>query len=81
MRTAISVTGAPENHLLANISAAMNCFYNLPSCSWVPRLCENDPNEYLLRYKFNVFITKLEFSHTLKDWEPDEWYRFRADVY
>ena len=35
MRTAIAVTGAPENHLLANISAAMGRFYNLPSCSWV----------------------------------------------
>ncbi len=35
MRTAIAVTGAPENHLFADISAAMGRFYNLPSCSWV----------------------------------------------
>jgi trimethylamine---corrinoid protein Co-methyltransferase len=35
MRTAIAVTGAPENHLLADVSAAMGRFYNLPSCSWV----------------------------------------------
>ena len=35
MRTTIAVTGAPENHLLADISAAMGRFYNLPSCSWV----------------------------------------------
>lgn len=35
MRTAIAVTGAPENHLLAGISAAMGRFYELPSCSWV----------------------------------------------
>ena len=35
MRTAIAVTGAPENHLLAGISAAMGRFYGLPSCSWV----------------------------------------------
>ena len=35
MRTAIAVTGAPENHLFAQISSAMGRFYNLPSCSWV----------------------------------------------
>jgi trimethylamine--corrinoid protein Co-methyltransferase len=35
MRTAIAVTGAPENHLFADISATMGRFYNLPSCSWV----------------------------------------------
>ena len=35
MRTAIAVTGAPENHLLAAVSALMGRFYNLPSCSWV----------------------------------------------
>jgi len=35
MRTAIAVTGAPENHLLADISASMGRFYSLPSCSWV----------------------------------------------
>ena len=29
------VTGAPENHLLAAISAAMGRFYGLPSGSWV----------------------------------------------
>lgn len=35
MRTAIAVTGGPENHLLAAVSAAMGRFYNLPSGSWV----------------------------------------------
>ena len=35
MRTTIAVTGAPENHLLADVSAAMGRFYGLPSCSWV----------------------------------------------
>jgi trimethylamine--corrinoid protein Co-methyltransferase len=35
MRTAIAVTGAPENHLLADIAAGMGRFYGLPSCSWV----------------------------------------------
>lgn len=35
MRTAIAVTGGPENHLLAAFSAALGRFYGLPSCSWV----------------------------------------------
>lgn len=35
MRTSIAVTGAPENHLFAGLSAAMGRFYRLPSCSWV----------------------------------------------
>ena len=35
MRTATAVTGGPENHLLAGVSAGMGRFYNLPSCSWV----------------------------------------------
>lgn len=35
MRTGIAVTGGPENHLFARISAAMGRFYNLPSASWV----------------------------------------------
>jgi trimethylamine--corrinoid protein Co-methyltransferase len=35
MRSAIAVTGGPENHLLADVSAAMGRFYSLPSCSWV----------------------------------------------
>jgi trimethylamine--corrinoid protein Co-methyltransferase len=35
MRAAVAVTGGPENHLLAAISAAMGRFYKLPSCSWV----------------------------------------------
>ncbi|MBF0277067.1 MAG: trimethylamine methyltransferase family protein [SAR324 cluster bacterium] len=35
MRTSIAVTGAPENHLLADVSAALGRLYNLPSCSWV----------------------------------------------
>jgi trimethylamine--corrinoid protein Co-methyltransferase len=35
MRTALAVTGGPENALLADASAAMGRFYGLPSCSWV----------------------------------------------
>ena len=35
MRTAIAVTGAPENALFARMSAALGRFYNLPSGSWV----------------------------------------------
>lgn len=35
MRTAIAVTGAPENALLAQVSGLMGRFYNLPSASWV----------------------------------------------
>ena len=35
MKAAVAVTGAPENHLLAGVSAELGCFYGLPSCSWV----------------------------------------------
>lgn len=35
MRGAGVLTGAPENHILAGIAAAMGRFYRLPSCSWV----------------------------------------------
>jgi trimethylamine--corrinoid protein Co-methyltransferase len=35
MRTAIAVTGGPENHLFAQIAGAMGRFYNMPSASWV----------------------------------------------
>ena len=35
MRMAVVVTGGPENHILADLSAVMGRFYNLPSCSWV----------------------------------------------
>ncbi|MCK4376334.1 MAG: trimethylamine methyltransferase family protein, partial [Candidatus Brocadiae bacterium] len=35
MRSALAVTGGPENALLAGVSAAMGRFYGLPSCSWV----------------------------------------------
>jgi len=35
MKTAIAVTGGPENALLARASAVMGRFYNLPSGSWV----------------------------------------------
>lgn len=34
MRHAIAVTGAPENALLAKLSAVMGRFYNLPAASW-----------------------------------------------
>lgn len=35
MRTAIAVTGAPENALFAQLSGLMGTFYGLPSASWV----------------------------------------------
>jgi len=35
MRTTIAVTGAPENALLAQVSALMGRHYRLPSASWV----------------------------------------------
>lgn len=35
MRTAIAVTGGPENHLMAVAGAELGRFYNIPSCSWV----------------------------------------------
>jgi trimethylamine--corrinoid protein Co-methyltransferase len=35
MRTAIAVTGGPENALFARMSAEMGRFYDLPSASWV----------------------------------------------
>jgi len=35
MRSAVAVTGGPENHLFAGIGAALGRYYNLPSCSWV----------------------------------------------
>jgi len=35
MRRAVAVTGGPENALLADASARMGRFYNLPSASWV----------------------------------------------
>lgn len=35
MASALAVTGGPENHILADASAAMGRFYDLPSCSWV----------------------------------------------
>jgi len=35
MKTAIAVTGGPENALFADLSAVMGRFYNIPSCSWV----------------------------------------------
>jgi trimethylamine--corrinoid protein Co-methyltransferase len=35
MRTAIAITGGPENALLAQLSARLGRFYNIPSGSWV----------------------------------------------
>jgi trimethylamine--corrinoid protein Co-methyltransferase len=35
MRAAVAVTGGPENALLAQISARMGRYYDLPSASWV----------------------------------------------
>jgi trimethylamine--corrinoid protein Co-methyltransferase len=35
MRTAIAVTGGPENALFAKMAAEMGRFYDLPSASWV----------------------------------------------
>jgi trimethylamine---corrinoid protein Co-methyltransferase len=35
MRTAIAVTGGPENHLYAKAAAELGRFYKIPSASWV----------------------------------------------
>jgi trimethylamine--corrinoid protein Co-methyltransferase len=35
MRKSIAVTGGPENHLFARISAMMGRYYGIPSASWV----------------------------------------------
>ena len=35
MRNSIAVTGGPENHLFARISAMMGRYYDIPSASWV----------------------------------------------
>jgi trimethylamine--corrinoid protein Co-methyltransferase len=35
MRTAVAVTGGPENALYAQLAAALGRFYNIPSASWV----------------------------------------------
>ena len=35
MKTAIAVTGGPENAIFADLSATMGRFYGLPSASWV----------------------------------------------
>ncbi len=35
MRNSIAVTGGPENHLFAQMSAMMGRFYDIPSASWV----------------------------------------------
>ena len=35
MRNSIAVTGGPENHLFARISAIMGRYYGIPSASWV----------------------------------------------
>jgi len=35
MRTAIAVTGGPENALFAQVSARLGRFYNIPSGSWI----------------------------------------------
>jgi trimethylamine--corrinoid protein Co-methyltransferase len=35
MRSSIAVTGGPENHLFAGISAMMGRYYGIPSASWV----------------------------------------------
>lgn len=35
MRNSIAVTGGPENHLFARLSAMMGRYYGIPSASWV----------------------------------------------
>jgi trimethylamine--corrinoid protein Co-methyltransferase len=59
MRTAIAVTGAPENALLAKATAEMGRFYNLPSGSWVSTesMC---PDEQAALEKMFGFHTHIE---------------------
>jgi len=58
MRTAIAVTGGPENALLAEISAAMGRFYKLPSASWVSTESMNPDAQAALEKMFG-FTTHL----------------------
>jgi len=64
MRTAIAVTGAPENHLLAGVSAAMGRFYDLPSGSWVSTesMC---PDAQAAAEKAAGFVTHLQSGVSL----------------
>jgi trimethylamine--corrinoid protein Co-methyltransferase len=58
MRTALAVTGGPENALLADLSAVMGRFYGLPSGSWVSTesMC---PDEQAALEKMFGFHTHL----------------------
>lgn len=64
MRTSIAVTGAPENHLFADISAAMGRFYDIPSCSWVSTesMC---PDSQASMEKMAGFLTHLQSGVSL----------------
>jgi trimethylamine---corrinoid protein Co-methyltransferase len=59
MRTAIAVTGAPENHLYAKAAAELGRYYNIPSASWVSTesMC---PDAQAGLEKMCGFLTHLE---------------------
>lgn len=64
MRTAIAVTGAPENHLLADISAAMGRYYNIPSSSWVSTESMGADSQSALEKSIG-FLTHLQSRSSL----------------
>ncbi len=59
MKTAIAVTGGPENHLLAHAGAILGRFYNMPSASWVSTesMC---PDEQAALEKMCGWLTHLQ---------------------
>lgn len=59
MRTAVAVTGGPENALFAKASAQMGRFYGLPSASWVSTEAMCPDSQAALEKMFG-FHTHLE---------------------
>jgi trimethylamine--corrinoid protein Co-methyltransferase len=59
MKTAIAVTGGPENALFASLSALMGRFYGLPSASWVSTEAMCPDSQAALEKMFG-FHTHLE---------------------
>jgi trimethylamine---corrinoid protein Co-methyltransferase len=55
MRTAIAVTGGPENALLACLSGVMGRFYGLPSASWVSTEAMSPDSQAALEKMFGYY--------------------------
>ena len=61
MRHGIAVTGGPENHLFAGISAMMGRYYNIPSASWVSTESMCTDSQAALE-KMCGFLTHLQYG-------------------